>query len=75
MNVVKYCLHHSAILLISGMKRSLKRIRSYLFNDRPKSSNVRTSAQSIITDGPRYMRGIGTPKIDSHIKRPRMTDN
>jgi len=32
------------------------------------------------TVGPRYMRGIWTPKIDSHImnsniKRPRMTDN
>jgi len=32
------------------------------------------------TVGPRYMQGIGTPKIDSnimnsHIKRPRMTDN
>jgi hypothetical protein len=32
------------------------------------------------TVGPRYMRGIGTPKKDSHImnshiKRPRMTDN
>jgi len=35
---------------------------------------------NIYTVGPRYMRGIGTPKIDlhimnSHIKRPRMTDN
>jgi hypothetical protein len=32
------------------------------------------------TGGPRYMREIGTPKIDSHItnlhiKRPRMTVN
>jgi len=32
------------------------------------------------TVGPRYMREIGTPKIDSHmmnsnVKRPRMTDN
>ncbi len=32
------------------------------------------------TGGPRYMREIGTPKIDSNktnsnIKRPRMTDN
>ncbi len=32
------------------------------------------------TVGPRYMRVMGTPKIDSHImnshiKRPRMTDN
>jgi len=32
------------------------------------------------TDGPRYMREIGTPKIrsnlmNSHIKRPRMTVN
>ncbi len=34
----------------------------------------------VYTVGPRYMRGIGTPKIDSHmmnsyLKRPRMTDN
>jgi len=43
---------------------------------------VRKKGKNEIVDtvGPRYMREIGTPKIDSHIKnshlkRPRMTDN
>jgi len=42
-------------------------------------SNAGLPVDNVSTVGPHYMRGIGTPKIDlhimnSHIKRPRMTD-